>query len=239
MNTPCSPVLWCFLPLNNFCDAVRRGKSPYFNELGALKVDKPIIRYPIAVEGKYDKIKLTSLFEARVFVTDGFGVFRREDKAAFFRKLTEKTPLIVLTDSDGAGTVIRNYFNSILPKDRLIHIYTPAIKGKERRKNAPSKAGNLGVEGVDAVILRDLLAPYVFNGEDDGKENVVARGNITKADLYAVGLSGRPDSAVKRREFALSIGFPEDISATALITALELLYTKEEFFELVDRQDPR
>ena len=194
-------------------------------------MEKPVIIYPIAVEGKYDKIKITSLFEANVFITDGFGVFRREDKVAFFRKLTEKTPLIVLTDSDGAGTVIRNYFNSILPKERLIHIYTPAIKGKERRKTAPSKAGNLGVEGIDAVILRDLLAPYVQN-DSDGVAPAVVRSVITKADLYAVGLSGRPDSAVKRKEFARSIGFPEDISATALITALELLYTKEEFFEL-------
>jgi ribonuclease M5 len=198
-------------------------------------VEKPVIPYPIAVEGKYDKIKITSLFEARVFVTDGFGVFRREDKVAFFRKLTEKAPLIVLTDSDGAGTVIRNYFNSILPKEKLIHIYTPAIKGKERRKTAPSKAGNLGVEGIDAVILRDLLAPYVQNGEGTEAPAAVPRGSITKADLYAVGLSGRPESAVKRREFALSIGFPEDISATALLAALELLYTKEEFFELMGR----
>ena len=197
-------------------------------------MDKPMIIYPIAVEGKYDKIKITSLFEANVFITDGFGVFRREDKAAFFRKLTEKTPLIVLTDSDGAGTVIRNYFNSILPKERLIHIYTPAIKGKERRKTAPSKAGNLGVEGIDAVILRDLLAPYVQKESAEGGAPTVVRNVITKADLYAVGLSGRPDSAVKRKEFARSIGFPEDISATALITALELLYTKEEFFELFD-----
>ena len=204
-------------------------------------MEKPSIAYPIAVEGKYDKIKITSLFEANVFITDGFGVFRREDKAAFFRKLTEKMPLIVLTDSDGAGTVIRNYFNSILPKDRLIHIYTPAIKGKERRKTAPSKAGNLGVEGIDAVILRELLAPYVVKSSENGLEGdaavKVSRSSITKADLYAVGLSGRPDSAVKRREFAISIGFPDDISATALITALELLYTKEEFFELVKALD--
>ena len=197
-------------------------------------MEKPIIAYPIAVEGKYDKIKITSLFDANVFITDGFGVFRREDKVAFFRKLTEKTPLIVLTDSDGAGTVIRNYFNSILPKDRLIHIYTPAIKGKERRKTAPSKAGNLGVEGIDADILRELLLPYAVDGAENSNANVVARNEITKADLYAVGLSGRPDSAVKRKEFARSIGFPEDISATALITALELLYTKEEFFDLFD-----
>lgn len=198
-------------------------------------MEKQTIVYPIAVEGKYDKIKITSLFNADVFITDGFGVFRREDKAAFFRKLTERTPLIVLTDSDGAGTVIRNYFNSILPKDRLIHIYTPAIKGKERRKTAPSKAGNLGVEGIDAVILRELLAPYVLKETGNGVATAnPERSVITKADLYAVGLSGRPESAVKRREFARAVGFPDDISATALITALELLYTREEFFELCD-----
>lgn len=201
-------------------------------------MEKPVIPYPIVVEGKYDKIKLTSIFEADVFITEGFGVFRREDKAAFFRKLAEKTPIIVLTDSDGAGTVIRNFFKSILPKEKLIHLYTPAVKGKEKRKAAPSKAGNLGVEGIDAVILRDLLAPYVQdpNAEEENRPAVPMpeRGGITKADLYITGLSGRPESAVKRHDFAVSIGFPGDVSPTALLTALNLLYTKEEFFELVD-----
>ena len=202
-------------------------------------MEKPVIPYPIVVEGKYDKIKLTSLFEADVFITEGFGVFRREDKAAFFRKLAEKTPIIVLTDSDGAGTVIRNFFKSILPKEKLIQLYTPAVKGKEKRKAAPSKAGTLGVEGIDAVILRDLLAPYVLKPDSEGGSTVSApmpeRGGITKADLYLTGLSGRPESAVKRHNFAVSIGFPGDVSPTALLTALNLLYSRDEFLEMVEQ----
>ena len=197
-------------------------------------MDKLKIDLPIIVEGKYDKIKIKSVADACVIQTDGFGVFNNKEKQALLRRIAMQKGILVLTDSDGAGTVIRNYFNSLLPKDRLIHVYTPAIKGKERRKTAPSKAGNLGVEGIDAVILRDLLAPYVQSDSDGATASAVTRSVITKADLYAVGLSGRPDSAVKRKEFARTIGFPEDISATAIITALELLYTKEEFFDLFD-----
>lgn len=199
-------------------------------------MDKPIIPYPIIVEGKYDKIKITSIFSADVFVTDGFGVFRREDKAAFFRKLTERSPIIVLTDSDGAGTVIRNFFHSILPREKQIHLYTPSIKGKERRKTAPSKAGNLGVEGVSSEILKDLLAPYTVSAdasEGGGEPNIRRRGGITKADMYAAGLSGREDSSRKRGELAKRLGFPDDISATAFLEALNLLYSKEEFLDMV------
>ncbi|MBR2461485.1 MAG: DUF4093 domain-containing protein [Clostridia bacterium] len=200
-------------------------------------MDKPVIPYPIIVEGKYDKIKIDSLFCADVFVTDGFGVFRRQDRAALFRRLAEKTPLIILTDSDGAGTVIRRFFHSVLPADRQIHLYSPAIKGKERRKAAPSKAGNLGIEGIDAAILRKLLAPYALS--DDGQDMVThccitkKRGDITKSDLFMLGLSGRPESAAKRRELAAKLGFPEDISSTALLAALNLLYSREELAELV------
>ena len=195
------------------------------------------IPYPVIVEGRYDKLRLESVIRAQILTTDGFGVFNKQEKTKLFRALASKSPLIVLTDSDGAGTVIRNFFKSILPKEKLIQLYTPAVKGKERRKTAPSKAGNLGVEGIDAVILRDLLAPYVSLRGSEGEFEQVApvpeRGGITKADLYMVGLSGKPDSAVKRHDFAVSIGFPGDVSPTALLTALNLLYTKEEFFELV------
>ena len=219
-------------------------------------MDKPYIPYPIVVEGKYDKIKITSLFEADVFTTDGFGVFRREDKAAFFRKLSERTPLLILTDSDGAGLVIRKFFLSALPKDKQIHLYTPEIKGKERRKSAPSKSGRLGVEGIDAAILRDLLLPYAEqssvseksgNGLSDEKkcdtggisrEKTVRapapRGTLTKADLYALGLSGREGSAERRTALALFLGFPSDISSGALISALNMLYSRDEIFDIIE-----
>jgi len=203
-------------------------------------MEKPVIAYPIVVEGKYDKIKITSLFCADVFVTDGFGVFRREDKIAFFRMLAKKTPLIILADSDGAGTVIRRYFLSILPKDRQIHIYTPEIFGKEKRKPAPSKSGRLGVEGMDAEVLRKLLAPYVVSESSELDAASVGRREgeeqITKADMYAVGLSGRTDSAEARKRLAQRLELPSDISATALLTVLQLLYTREEFFEFMEKR---
>lgn len=197
-------------------------------------MERPYIPYPIVVEGKYDKIKIDSLFCADVLVTDGFGVFRRQDKVAFYRKIAERSPILILTDSDGAGTVIRNFFNSILPKDKLIHLYTPAVKGKERRKSAPSKAGRLGVEGIDAVILREILSPYAVSGQsDDITVSEHVRGNITKADMYAWGLSGREGSAERRRELALKLDFPDDISATALLTAMNMLYSRDDIEEML------
>ena len=188
-------------------------------------MSKPRIRYPIIVEGKYDKIKLTSLFCADVFATDGFGIFRREDKAALFRRLAERSPLLILTDSDGAGLVIRRFFHSILPPDRQIHLYIPQIEGKEPRKTAPSKAGTLGVEGMRAEILRELLAPYTEKEEARTPSPV---GGITKADFYEAGLSGCVGCAERRSVLAVRLGFPADISANALLTALNLLHSREE-----------
>lgn len=197
-------------------------------------MEKPVIAYPIIVEGKYDKIKLDSIFSADVFTTDGFGVFRREDKTAFFRKLSERSPLLILTDSDGAGLVIRNYFHSILPKDRQIHLYTPEVFGKERRKTSRSKAGKLGVEGIDAAILREILLPYTVDSENAAAPTITTKESLTKADLYMLGLSGCAESAVKRRNLSLALGFPSDISASALLTAVNLLYSKQEILSLLE-----
>ena len=122
-------------------------------------MEKIRIPYPIIVEGRYDKIKLSSLFDAQIITTDGFGVFNRGEKMAVIRALAKKSRLIVLTDSDGAGTLIRSHITSSLPRDRLIHLYIPKIEGKERRKDAPSAEGTLGVEGMEASLLRELLSP--------------------------------------------------------------------------------
>ena len=127
---------------------------------------KPHLCYPVAVEGKYDKIKLESLFEGEFFVTNGFSFFKDEGKKALFRRLAEKTPIIVFTDSDSAGRLIRNHFKGILPADRLIHLYIPQVKGKEKRKSAPSKEGYLGVEGSDSALLRSIFAPYILKTEE-------------------------------------------------------------------------
>ena len=191
-------------------------------------MERLTIPYPVIVEGKYDKIKLTSVIDADIFVTDGFGIFKNDEKAALFSELAKKTPIIVLTDSDGGGTVIRNFFKSVIPSDRLIQLYVPEIAGKEKRKARPSKAGTLGVEGIDTEILRNIFAPFAT-------ENVSKkRGGITKTDMYFLGISGRDNSADLRSKLAVRLGFPSDITTNSLLLAVNILYSKEEFLKLAE-----
>jgi ribonuclease M5 len=187
-----------------------------------LKIDLPII-----VEGKYDKIKIKSIADACVIQTDGFGVFKNNERLALIRQLAKKSKIIVLTDSDGAGKVIRSHITSAIPKDRLIQLYTPQVQGKERRKEAPSKEGFLGVEGTEIETLRRLLEPFA-NGVSDA---VSEREEITKADLFEVGLTGGSDSAERRDAFAVSIGLPAKMTPNALLSAVNVIMTREEFFE--------
>lgn len=193
-----------------------------------LKID-----IPIAVEGKYDKIKVASVADANIIVTDGFGVFASDEKAALIKRLAEPRGIIVLTDSDGAGLVIRNYFRRVLPKDKLFHLYIPEIEGKEKRKKQPSKAGTLGVEGMEARLIYDLLAPFA-GGEikNQGRE-------LTKADLYAAGLSGTDASAKRRARLCRYLSLPENMSANALIAAINMLgeFGRYEEFLRNDRED--
>ena len=187
-----------------------------------LKIDLPII-----VEGKYDKIKIRSVADACVIQTDGFGVFKNHERLALIRQLAKKSKIIVLTDSDGAGKVIRSHITSAIPADRLIQLYTPQVKGKERRKEAPSAEGFLGVEGTDAELIRKLLEPFAvgFSSEDTVREE------ITKADLFEFGLTGGSDSASRRDDFAVSIGLPRGMTPNALLAALNVIMTREELFE--------
>ena len=140
--------------------------------------EKLRIPYPIVVEGKYDKIRLSGIVEAQIVTTDGFGLFRKDEKRLLLRRLAAVSPIIVLTDSDGGGTIIRSHLSGMIPKDRLIQLYIPQIKGKERRKAAPSAAGTLGVEGMDDALLHDLLAPYAADAADPltrAKENPLSK----------------------------------------------------------------
>lgn len=194
--------------------------------------EKLRIPYPIIVEGKYDKIRLSNLVDGRIVTTDGFGVFRGEEKRMLLRRMAEASPLIVLTDSDGGGTVIRAHLSGMIPKDRLIHLYIPQIKGKEKRKAAPSAAGTLGVEGMDDTLLYDLLAPYA------DPTGTLARANenpLTKADMFADGLTGGADSTSRRDALCAQLGLPSGMSANALHEALKLLVTYEEYRRLVGR----
>ena len=189
------------------------------------------IREAIVVEGRYDKAALAGVVDTLILDTAGFGVFRDGEKLALLRRLAEKRGLIVLTDPDGAGFVIRNYLKGAIPKGQVKHAYVPDVYGKERRKRAPGKEGKLGVEGMSPDVLRRAVlnaGATVLDG--DAPER--AAGNLTPADLFALGLSGTADAAERRRELLKRMGLPERMSAKALLAALNALYTPEELEEL-------
>lgn len=190
------------------------------------------IKQAIVVEGKYDQNTLSQLVDTTIFQTRGFGVMHDKALLELLRKAARTTGLIIFTDSDGAGFVIRNFLKGALPKEGVLHAYIPDIPGKEKRKRAPGKEGLLGVEGMTKEILLSALENA---GADLGGEAEKRPGDtITKFDLYAAGLSGRPDSASKRAAFLEKLRFPAHMSANALLDALNLLYTREEFLALFE-----
>lgn len=191
------------------------------------------IPYPVIVEGRYDKLRLQNVIEAQILTTDGFGVFNQCEKKQLFRALAERTPLIVLTDSDGAGKLIRAHLSSSVAPDRLIHLYVPRIAGKERRKDAPGAEGILGVEGMENALLRDLFVPYA---DPDAVTARLAENPLCKADLYADGLTGGEGSADRRDALAAKLGLPPRMTPNAFLAALRVLCTYEEYRALVGRE---
>ncbi len=192
------------------------------------------VRQAIVVEGRYDKDTLRQLVDAPIFETAGFGVMRDRELLGFLRQVAEKRGLIILTDSDGAGFVIRNYLKGALPPDRVLHAYIPDVCGKERRKARPGKEGKLGVEGMRPEVL---LAALRAAGADIEGEDLPPRGEpITKQDLYALGLSGGPGSAEKRAALKRRLSLPEHLSPNAMLDALNVLYTREEFLKETSTQ---
>ena len=190
------------------------------------------IPYPIIVEGKYDRLRLLCVCEANIITTDGFGIFKKSEKLALIRQLAKNTPIILLTDSDGAGKLIRSHITSAIPKEKLIQLYTPKIEGKEKRKSEFSAEGTLGVEGMDAQLLYDLLAP--FENEDAivyGAENP-----LSKTDFYIDGLSGKDNSSAERDKLAIKLGLPNGMTANALLSALKILISYDEYLSLVGRK---
>ena len=192
-------------------------------------VEKKKLRYPVVVEGKYDKIKIDSLFEAQVLVTGGFAVYNDREKRALIRRLGEKTPVIFLTDSDAAGRQIRNRLRDLIPADKQIHLYVPQVAGKEKRKQAPSAEGILGVEGSDKDLLRSLLSPYAV----DAPPHKQSGAPLTRAELYERGYAGAENSAAKRKELLARCRLPANLSTSAMIDALNLLYSREELDKLL------
>ncbi len=190
------------------------------------EVKKLSVPYPVIVEGRYDKARLSGVIDAQIITTAGFGVFSKKEQLSLIRVLAAERGVIVLTDSDGGGKQIRSYLASALPKEKVYHLYIPEIKGKERRKSAPSKAGTLGVEGMDNAILYDLFRPFA---EENALE---ARGGITKTDLYTLSLTGAQDAAARRDTLAVRLGLPTGMTPNALLSAVNILYTREAFLAL-------
>jgi len=188
------------------------------------------IREAIVVEGRYDKNALSQIVDAPIFETSGFGIFKDKKQMALLRHVSVKRGLIIFTDPDGAGFVIRNHIKSAIPAQYLKHAYIPDIMGKERRKAAPGKEGKLGVEGMTREVIVEALKRA---GATIAGENINEPNQITKQDLMALGLSGGKDSSEKRKALLKKLGLPEHMSANAMLQALNLLYTLDELKEIL------
>ena len=189
-------------------------------------MDKPRVKEAIVVEGRYDKNTLSQVVDATILETAGFGVFKDSEKLSLLRRIARKQGLIVLTDSDGAGFVIRNYLKGSIDPSLVKHAYIPDREGKERRKRTPGKEGKLGVEGMRPDVLLEVLrrAGATFLGDDAP----VHCAPLTKADLFSLGLTGRPDSGERRTKLLKQLDLPEHMTPNALLDVLSALYTKGE-----------
>ena len=187
------------------------------------------IKEAIVVEGRYDKNTLSQLVDTVILETSGFAIFNNKERLALFRRLAESRGLVVLTDSDGAGFVIRNHLKGAIDPALVKHAYIPDVFGKEKRKRAPGKEGKLGVEGMRPAVLEEALRHAGCTFLDEPSGGAQPRRAITKADLFALGLSGGPDSAAKRAALLQKLDLPVHLSANALLDVLNALYTYEEF----------
>ena len=192
---------------------------------------KPRIREVIVVEGRYDKNAVSQVVDAQIIETNGFGIFSDREKSALLRTLAEKRGLVILTDSDGAGFLIRNHLKGIIGAANIKQAYIPEISGKERRKTKASKEGTLGVEGMRPEIILNALKGCGASFENADE---IPRGGITKADLYALGLSGSPESVRARAELLKRLSLPSKLTSNALLDVLNALYTKDELIAVLE-----
>ena len=190
------------------------------------------VREAIVVEGKYDAIRLASVVDALIVETNGFRIFKDKDTLALLRRLAEKRGLLILTDSDSAGFVIRDYLAGAIPPERIKHAYIPPVEGKERRKAAPSKEGLLGVEGLDGALIAEALrrAGASIDNENGSTEPAAP---LTKMDLYDAGLTGGDNSAERRRQLLGLLGLPPSLSANRMLAVLNAVLTREQFAQTV------
>ena len=194
-----------------------------------IKIDKVII-----VEGRYDKIKLSSMIDGIIIETEGFGIFKDKDKQKLIRKLAETKGIAILTDSDSAGFVIRNFITSIVPNEYITNVYIPDIYGKEKRKDSPSKEGKLGVEGVSAEILKEAFKKAGI-GVSQSETN--ERKKITHNDFFDDGLTGDTQSKRKRTDLLKKLDLPERMSTKAMLDILNTFITYDEYKKLVESEE--
>lgn len=184
----------------------------------------------VVVEGKYDKIRLASFLDATIFTTDGFGIFKNKEKRELLRIAARQKGLVVVTDSDQAGNLIRAHLKNICADGEITHVFVPQLRGKERRKAAPSKEGFLGVEGLsEEILLESFRESGVL-----ARQGNPPREKITKSDLFAAGLSGGENSAALRQEFCRFFGLPQGLSANGFLDLLNTLYNKQIFESKVE-----
>lgn len=195
------------------------------------------IREAIVVEGRYDKNTLLQVVDTLILETGGFRIFKDPDQLALLRRAAEKRGLVVLTDSDGAGFVIRNHIKSVIPGSLLKHAYIPDVYGKERRKRQRGKEGKLGVEGMPPRVLEQVLRRAGATFLDEGARSEEAGPPLTKADLFAAGLSGGADSGARRLALLKRLALPEHMSANGLLAVLNGCYSRGEALELLNQKE--
>lgn len=189
------------------------------------------ITQPIIVEGKYDKITLSNVVDTLIIATNGFSIFKDKEKCALIRTLAHRDGVIVMTDSDSAGNLIRSHIKNIVDGGKIINVYVPLIKGKEKRKDTYSKEGFLGVEGMSKEIIAEALKKSGILYSETEKD----APKITKTDMYLLGLSGDECSKRKREELLKFLNLPYNLSANAMLDVLNTFFTKEEFMQEVEK----
>lgn len=189
------------------------------------------LKQPVIVEGKYDKITLENVIDALIITTEGFGIFKNKEKRDMIRLLAQKNGIIVMTDSDNAGNMIRSYIKNIVGSAQIINVYIPQLSGKEKRKSKAGKEGFLGVEGMKPEVIKEALK---LSGVM-GSEIPMDRRKITKTDMYLAGLSGSENSSKERQKLLKTLNLPQNLSPNSMLDTLNTLFTYEEFVEVTSR----
>ena len=196
-----------------------------------LKVEQAIV-----VEGKYDKIKLESIIDATIVVTNGYGIFKDREKLELIRFYARKKGIIILTDSDGAGFKIRGFLKGSVPEGSIKNVYIPDIFGKEKRKVKPSAEGKLGVEGIKKELIVEAFRKAGINFVSEEGAEKTERNPVTRTDIYEAGLTGTPDSSEKRKKLLKKLGLPERLSTSGMLETLNTMMSAEEFYEMMNKE---